>query len=505
MDPGSLVLDLDGRGPRYAQIARALIGLIHRGVLAPGRRAPSTRALAAGLACARNIVLLAYEQLLLEGYLVSRRRAGTFVAPHLPRGDTGRTAGRSSGSTIRARSTLSPAGRRVVEAAAAARGVTRRQGCSIDFMFGLAEPDDRLIGHLRRALSRPLRDRAFSYGPPAGDGALREQIARRLEAARGISRPPDHVVLTSGAQQALDICARLLVGAGDRVVVEDPGYEAAKAAFVAAGARIIPVRVDRDGLDPARLPAGRRAIRLVYVTPSHQFPTGAVMPAARRYALLAWARRHHAYVLEDDYDGEFRHAGQSIPALAALDTGSVIYCGTFAKSLFPALRLGYLVLPPALVDPAVHARWVTDRGGSRLVERAVADLLETGEYDRHVRRMQRRYSERRHALIRALEERFGSAVEIAGHRTGLHLVVWLPALAPHRVGALVAASRARGVAVYPVAPYAVRPIDRAGLLLGYGLVGVDAIARGIEALADAYQETIDNRPTGGGERTVRSR
>jgi GntR family transcriptional regulator/MocR family aminotransferase len=495
MDPASLVLNLDANGPRYAQIARALIALIQRGVLAPGRRAPSTRTLAEGLGCSRNVVLLAYEQLLLEGYLVSRRRAGTFVPPNLPSAPVERSPARVPDPTVGVRARLSPAGRRLVEAAAVARRVTRRQqGCDIDFMYGLAEPDDRLIGRLRRALARPLQDRSFSYGPPAGDDALRQQIARRLQAARGISRPADHVVLTSGAQQALDISARLLLGTGDRVAVEDPGYEAATAAFLAAGAAILPVRVDRDGLDPARLPDGRRAVRLVYVTPSHQFPTGAIMPVARRYALLGWARRHRAYVFEDDYDGEFRYEGHTTPALAALDVERVIYCGTFAKSLFPAVRLGYLVLPSALVEAAAHIKWVTDRGCSRLVERAVADLLQTGDYDRHVRRMQRRYRERRDALVDALKQRFGPDIEIAGASTGLHLVVWLPALATRRVDALIAGCRARGVAVYSMAPYATRALPRSGLLLGYGLVNVGDIPRGVGALFDAYQETT--RPGG---------
>ncbi len=488
MDPASAWLTLDGAGPRYAQITRALVGQIQRGALAPGVRAPSTRALARDLDCARNVVLQAYEQLLLEGYLVSRGRTGTFVSPHLPartaelRWDADRAA------RPPARAPLSRAGRALVEATASARTVTRRhRDCGIDFMYGLTEPDDRLIGRLRRALAEPLRERAFGYGRTAGDESLREQIARRLHAARGMSRPPGHIVVTSGAQQALDICARLLVGPGDGVVVEDPGYEAAAAVFLAARARLLPGAVDRDGIDPTRLPTGRRAARLAYVTPSHQFPTGAVLPVARRYALLDWARRHRALVLEDDYDGEFRYAGQPVPALAALDADAVIYCGTFAKSLFPASRLGYLVLPPDLVEPAVHAKWLSDRGSSLLVERAIARLLETGEYDRHIRRMQRRYGERRQVFIDALQARFGSDVEVAGAGTGLHLVAWFPALAPSRVDSLVVACRARGVGVYSIAPYATRPLPQAGLMFGYGLVTAAQIARGVRVLHGAYR------------------
>jgi GntR family transcriptional regulator / MocR family aminotransferase len=488
-----MVVSLDGRGPRYAQIIRALIALVERGVLSAGSRAPATRELARDLGCSRNVVLMAYEQLIVEGYFVSREREGTFVARELsPRSPPAGAGGAAAGPSRKA--VLSPHGRGVLRAARAAMGIVGCQpGCAVDFVHGLSVPDDRLLRALRRALSKPLRDRAFSYGSAAGDPALREQISLRLRAARGIARPIAQIVLTSGTQQALDICARLLLGQGDRVVVEDPGYEAATAAFRAAGATVLPVPVDRDGLDPARLPAGRRSAKLVYVTPSHQFPTGAVLPAARRYALLAWARRARAYVFEDDYDGEFRFAGQPIPALAGLDPDVVIYCGTFAKSLFPSCRLGYLVLPPALVEPAVRCKWLTDRGSFRLVEGALAELFATGHYDRHVRRMLRRYRARRDTLVRSLRRHLGAEVEIEGSSAGLHLVAWLPALPPARVRDLVAACRERGIGVYPLAAHAARPPKRAALVLGYGVVDVNDIEPGVSKLAAAYRQV---RPVG---------
>ncbi len=480
-----MVLSLDGRGPRYAQIGRALAGLVRRGVLSPGSRVPATRELARDLGCSRNVVLLAYEQLLIEGYLESRLREGTFVAHDL--GPP--AAAEAEPSPRRARAALSEAGSRLVGATPEAMGAIRhRPRCAIDFIYGLCEPDDRLLRRLRRALSQALRERAFSYGSPAGDAALREEISRRLRTTRGVSRPADQIVLTSGAQQALDICARLLLGPGDRVVVEDPGYDAAAAVFRAAGARVVLGRVDQDGLDPARLPRAGATVRLVYTTPSHQFPTGAMLPVARRQALLAWARRARAYVFEDDYDGEFRYAGQPIPALAGLDPEAVIYCGTFAKSLFPSCRLGYLVLPSALVEPAARCKWLSDRGGSRLVEGAVRELLASGDYDRHIRRMQRRYRERRDLLVRSLRRHLGAEVEIEGSSAGLHLVAWLKAL-PHACAAeVVSACRERGIGVYPLARHAVRPLARAGLLLGYGLVGTADIERGVRGLADACRQ-----------------
>ena len=489
-----MLLGLDGQGPRYAQIIRALVSQLRRGVLPPGRRAPGTRELARDLGCSRNVVLMAYEQLVIEGYFVPREREGTFVALDLPQMAPEPGDPRAGAARVRVKAPLSRGGRAVVRAARDAMGaIPRRPDCAIDFIYGLSEPDDRLLRELRRALSRPLRDRAFPYGHAAGDAALREQISRRLRVARGIARPSEQIVLTSGTQQALDICARLLLGPGDRAIVEDPGYEVAAAAFLAAGARVLRVGVDGDGLDPNRLPAGRRPARLVYVTPSHQFPTGAVLPAARRYALLAWARRARAYVFEDDYDGEFRFAGQPIPALAGLDPEVVLYCGTFAKSLFPSCRLGYLVLPPALVEPALRCKWLADRGSSRLVEGALAELLAAGHYDRHIRRMLRRYRARRDALVRGLRRHLGAEVEIQGSSAGLHLVAWLPALGRDRVGDLVAACRERGVGVYPLTPHAARPPKRAALLLGYGLIDVNDIERGVSRLAHAYRQVRDSR------------
>ena len=497
-----MVLSLDGQGPRYAQLTRAVVGQIRRGVLSPGSRAPSSRELASELGCSRNLVLLAYEQLVTEGYFVTRQRTGTFIAAGPWEASTPQRAGHLDSSAAKAPPELSEPGRRLVRAAAGVMGPIRhRPVCPIDFIYGLCEPDDRLLRSFRRCLSRPLRERAFSYGPPAGDAGLRQQIAMRLRSARGISRPAEQVVLTSGTQQALDICARLLLGPGVDAVVEDPGYEVARASFLSTGSGVLAAPVDGEGLDPASLPGGGRPIRLVYVTPSHQVPTGAVMPAARRQALVAWARRARAYVFEDDYDGEFRYVGQPIPALAGLDPETVIYCGTFAKSLFPSCRLGYLVVPPALVGAAVQCKWLADRGSSRLVERAIGELLAAGHYDRHVRRMQRRYRERRDVLVRSLRAHLGAEVEIQGSSAGLHLVAWLPALAEEAALEVVALCRERGVGVYPMARHAVRPPGRAALLLGYGLVDAGAVERGVRELADAYRRVRRSRTRRNGHLT----
>jgi GntR family transcriptional regulator/MocR family aminotransferase len=487
-----MLLRLDGHGPRYGQITRALTAAIHDGRLRPGARLPSSRALAADLGCARNLVLTAYEQLLLQGYLSARTGAGTFVAKDL----AGRRKPRAPLSAAAPRTSVTSAsGRRIVAAAVRGRStVARPAGVPIDFMYGLCEPDARTVVALRSAFAATLRARTYAYGSPAGDRGLREALATRLMGARGIPRNPDRLIVTSGAQQAADVCARLLINPGDRVVVEDPGYANAAAVFEAAGATVVRVPVDAHGLDVAALPADRHRVRLVYVTPSHQFPTGAVLPIGRRYALLEWARRRNAYILEDDYDGEFRYTGRPIEALAALDPdGPVIYCGTFAKALFPSMRLAFLAVPPELAMPARHAKWITDNGSSLLLQRTVAHLMETGAYDRHIRRMTRRYRARRDALLQSLRRHFGAEAVAEGGGAGLHVVVWLPRLRRSLVPRLIAACRDRGVGVYPVAPHAAAPPPRAGLLLGFGLLEPPAIATGVARLAAAYRALVAPR------------
>jgi GntR family transcriptional regulator/MocR family aminotransferase len=483
-----MLLRLDGHGPRYAQITRALTAAIQDGRLPVGARLPSSRALAADLGCARNVVLIAYEQLLLEGYLATRTGGGTFVALDLAR----RHARGPAPPRATRPATLSEPGRRLDAAATRGRrALVRPAGVSIDFMYGLCEPDARTVVALRSAFAATLRARTYAYGSPAGDHGLRQAVATRLLGARGIPRNPDRLVVTSGAQQAADLCARLLINPGDRVVMEEPGYGNARAVFEAAGATIVGVPVDEHGLDVGALPADRHRVRVVYVTPSHQFPTGAVLPIGRRYALLEWARRRHAYIIEDDYDGEFRYTGRPIEALAALDSdGPVIYCGTFAKALFPSLRLAFLSLPPELASAARHAKWIADNGSSLLLQRTVAHLMDTGEYDRHIRRMTRQYRARRDALVQSLRRHFGDDALVEGAGAGLHVVVWLPRLSPSLVPPLIAACHQQNVGVYPVAPRPTALSRRAGLLLGFGLVEPRAIETGIAVLAEAYREII---------------
>jgi GntR family transcriptional regulator/MocR family aminotransferase len=368
----------------------------------------------------------------------------------------------SVGDTTVEPARLSRSGRRLSIAAAAARRImASRTGSLVDFVYGLCEPDARVLVALRTAFARVVRDHAFNYSPPAGDDLLRSALSERLRGLRGIARSADQIVVTAGAQQALDICARLLVDPGERVVVEAPCYAAAAAAFEATGARVIRLPVDPNGLNPGSLRSIRQPIRLVYVTPSHQFPTGSVLPSRRRSELVEWARRNDAYIIEDDYDGEFRYEGGPIEALAAVDPdGPVIYCGTFAKSLFPALRLGLLSLPQSLVEPATHAKWLTDLGSSGLLQRTVARLMESGEYDRHIRRMLKTYRARHDALLAAISQHFGNDAIVDGGGAGLHVVVWLPRLPLNRVRDMIAAFAEAYHRVVPVVANRRRVSDR---------------------------------------------
>jgi GntR family transcriptional regulator/MocR family aminotransferase len=288
--------------------------------------------------------------------------------------------------------------------------------------------------------------------------------------------------VVNGSQQGIDLCARLLLDPGDRAVMEEPGYALARQAFHAAGAEVLPVAVDEAGLQTEGLPPAR----LAYTTPSHQYPLGGVLSAARRLELLGWAERVGAHVIEDDYDSEYRFDVAPIPPLLAHDgAGRVIYLGTVSKTLSPTLRLGYLVLPPALVPAFTAAKRMADRHSPWLEQEALAGLIESGAYERHVRRLRRRNGERRAALLAALEETFGEKVTVAGAEAGLHLVAWLHGVAQAEETALVARAHEAGVGIYPVSPlHALATGQRPsiGLVIGYASLGEAAIREGIRRL-----------------------
>jgi len=442
-------------------------------------RLPSTRELADQLHVSRTVVVSAFEQLLAEGFVVGRGGSGTYVADSLagaPR--------RSRGSRARVR--LSRFGT-AMEAARWKMETPAGQGAAprYDFAYGRSDIEifpfemwRRLL--LRHARAAPIRE--LDYGPAAGSAALREAIAIHLRRARAVDCDASQIIVVSGSQQALDLIARVLIERGDRVAVENPCYQGTREILRAAGAALAPVLVDADGIDPAKLP---EAARLVFVTPSHQFPTGATLPLTRRLALLDWARRADAVVVEDDYDGEFHYEDAPIQSLQGLDAdGRVIYIGTFSRTVFPALRIGYLVVPRSLTTAFTTAKWLCDRHTATLEQEALAEFITSGMYERHLRRVRRRNASRREVLRAAISKHLGDRVAVTGYGAGAHVALW--PLANIAESALIAKAAARGVRVYGISPYLLTPPQRAGLVLGYSRMSETDIREGIRRLGTVF-------------------
>ncbi len=475
--------------PVYAQLYRRLRDSILSGALPPDSRLPASRELARDSGLSRNTVLLAYEQLGAEGYVEGRRGAGTFVARDLPDPPPPRRpAGGSSADSRPPAPRLSAYAGRVQGPWAPQMRPTPAH-IRFDFRYGLPDLGDFPQTVWRRLVARHAVDpdnRAAHYAPTEGLPALRQAIADYLHRARGVTFGAEDVLIVNGSQQGLDLIARLLVDPGDPVLIEEPHYLGAREVFAATGARLLAAPVDDEGLDIATAGPRAGAARLVYTTPSHQFPTGAVMPLARRLALLDWARAQDAYVIEDDYDSEFRYGGRPVEAVQALDRDRrVIYLGTMSKTLFPALRIGFLAVPPALRAPAIALKHVCDRHTPTLTQAAIADFIAEGHFERYVRRARTRNARRREAMLEALGRHFGSRARIQGSNAGLHLMLWFDDTPAEAVPAMVAAAAEAGVGVYPLTPYYQGTPQAAGLLLGYTAMDEAAIARGIDLLAGA--------------------
>ncbi len=481
---------LDGDGPLYQQVYRAARRAILTAELAPRTRVPSTRALAKDLGVSRNTVILAYDQLLAEGYIATREGSGTFVATNLPDDLTEAIRSDRSDETLREIFTprLSEYARRVLPFSErqAVSWEARETPLSFDFRYGRPNFFDFPHETWCRVLARRARRasiRQLDYGPPAGRDELRSAIAEYLWRSRGVVCTPEQVVVVNGSQQALDLAARVLIDPGDRVVIEEPHYPGAYLTFAGAGAEIVHGELDQDGIRVDTIPRDAD-IRLAYVTPAHQFPTGVSMPLQRRLEVLTWAEARRALIFEDDYDSEFRYTGRPVEALQGLDrAGRVLYAGTFSKLMFPALRLGYLVLPAALVTPVVTAKAVCDTGCAALEQLALADFVQEGHFERHLRRSRARNAKRREALLSALDKHLGDRVEITGVNAGLHVLIWLRGIAGRRVSALRRRAAEQGVGIYPVTPYYRDPPKTAGLLLGFASLQEREIDEGIRRLA----------------------
>lgn len=447
---------------------------------------PSSRALAGEMGVARSTVTIAYEQLAAEGFIETRHGARPRVARAVV--ERGRTRATSRPSARKVR--LSSFGERLRQDPP--RWTEPPRGLVANFRYGELSPPDFPVLAWKKAVTTAMtrKPERLAYDDPSGALRLRTALQGHLWRSRSVRCEVDQIIVVNGSQQGLDICARLLLDAGDRFVMEDPGYQMARHTFAATGAVALPVTVDGDGLQTERLDGV--AARLAYATPSHQYPLGGVMPIGRRHQLLAWARKNDAYVIEDDYDSEYRYDTKPIPPLHALEgSDNVIYLGTVSKTLSPTLRIGYLVVPHALRSLFAAAKQIMDRHTPLIEQEALATMLESGAYDSHVRRVRRRNAERRQALITALRRRFGDRVTIEGAAAGLHLVAWFDGLPQKREDELIRVARAKRVGIYPVSALFASPKGArksVGLVMGYSALEIAQIERGCKLLAQALAE-----------------
>ncbi len=496
--------------PLHRQVYDAIRRAILDGMLQAGQRVPATRALAAELGVSRFTVSTAYDQLLHEGYVEARVGSGTYVRAAIP-DDAFRSAhGPTRGSPASGPTSVAECAAPMVPVHSPA-GV-RDEGELWPFRVSLPALDAFPRTGWARLVARHARSLGpsdMAYGDPAGLPELRAAVAAHLRTARAVRCDAEQVLIVSGSQVALRLCAAVLLDPGDRVALEEPGYAGARAAFVAARATLVPVPVDGDGLDVAALAAAGGSagdIRAAYVTPSHQYPLGASMSAGRRLALVEWARRHDAWVVEDDYDSEYRYVSRPLGALQGLQhyaspgpggrrdgqrgprtsntDDRVIYIGTFSKVLFPALRIGYVVVPGVLWDAFLAVREALDLFPPTLYQRVLADFLEQGLFARHLRRMRAIYTGRRDALLDGLARHTAGLLTVLNADAGLHIATLLPDDMDDAT--LVRQLRARRLAPAPLSTcYLGTP--KHGLLLGFGGSHESALGRATEVLGETLR------------------
>jgi GntR family transcriptional regulator/MocR family aminotransferase len=430
---------LPAQGPRRLALYRSLRGLIESGQMKPGDKLPTTRDIAGRFGVARGVAVAAYEMLVADGFAEARVGAGTYVAEAVP----------------------------LLQAAPEPQAIEAQEAqAPLPGALGCSTADATTLRIFRMLMNRHLAKpsaRHFHYNDPAGSFALRVEVAAYLKAARGVTCEPDQVIMTAGTQQGLDLAVRALLKPGDPVWIEDPCYAAARELFEGSGLSVTPVPVDGEGIDVSSGIAARPDAKAVYVTPSHQYPLGVTLSMARRLSLIDWARAAGAYIIEDDYDSEFRFAGPPLSALQGIDgSGHVIYVGTFSKTLLPGFRIGYLVVPRHLRERVLTIRRLTDRFPSTLAEDALTEFLRDGHFSAHIKRARKRVKAARDALVEALRS---DRLRVTVPEQGLHLVAELDA--GEDDVALAHQARAVGLGIKALSPLYAGPTERRGLVVGF--------------------------------------
>jgi GntR family transcriptional regulator/MocR family aminotransferase len=490
--PFIMLSERGAAGPIYRQIYAAIRRSILIGEFASGLRLPASRSLAEQLGVARMTVINAYEQLLAEGYLEGRAGAGTYVASHLPEEflQIPRAGEASKTRTPPPRKpNLSAYGAQLWPKSGA---LLRSHSATsvIPFQHGLPAIDRfpfAVWAKIAQKWEQNPPAELLGYGDPRGYRPLREAIAAHLASSRGVRCTPEQIIVINGTQQGVDLIGRVLVDSGDDVWMEDPCFLGARDIFASLGARIVPAGVDPEGFDLRQAQALSPTARLAYVTPSHQFPLGVTMSLSRRLNLLEWARENDGWLIEDDYNSEYRYAGRPLASLQGLDRDErVIYLYTFSKTIFPALRLGCLVAPSDLVDVFSAARALADLHSPTINQAILAEFIAEGHFARHLRRMRGLYQERQAVLIEAAQKYLSGFLTIAQAESGMHVIGWLPAGVSDRT-VTEKATRA-GLKISPLSAYRNKPSETGGLVLGYTAFDERQIRQGVRKLAQACLE-----------------
>jgi len=491
-----IAVDRKAAKPLHKQIYDNYRAMIVSRNLGAGQQIPSTRALATDLKISRIPVLTAYSQLLAEGYFEARAGVGTFVCSSLPDQLTSSDSGLSRSSSVRS----------------GARATSRRAMLLPRYerlpwlrglgAFNVSQPAFDQFPFLTwsRIVMRHCRNphaRELHYGGPLGFGELRKAICIYLRTARAVNCDPDQVMIVAGSQQALEITTRVLLDDRSAAWVEEPGYWLTRQVLTAAGCRLLPIPVDSEGLDVALGIKRCRKAKAAFVAPSHQYPLGATMSASRRLQLLEWAQCSGAWVVEDDYDSEYRYGNMPIASLQGLDHNSrVIYIGTFSKTLFPSLRLGYIVIPQDLVDRFAAVRYAMDIAPPHFFQAVLTDFMNEGHFARHIRRMRQLYAERRSALVDELQREFGSVLDIMGSEAGMHLAVILPKGFHDQEVATRAARDKLWLA--PLSPAYLGETPRHGFILGFGNTRAEEMPKAVRHLKSLLfgEKRIGSKTTG---------